>query len=81
MTNELLAQLIEVTSVGVAGMKLRKHITVPRPAHLTPEGRASAAHDTDMRELASEPRGPQQSGFDKAFALLAATQPRRSRGA
>lgn len=33
---ELLAQLIEVTSIGVAEMKLQKPITVPRPQQPEP---------------------------------------------
>lgn len=36
MTDDLLALMVEVTSIGVAGRKLKKPITVPRPGKKKP---------------------------------------------
>ncbi len=57
MTHELLAQLIEVTSVPAAEHRLKKPIEVPRPAHVRRARKGK-------RQQQSPPAQAQVSGDD-----------------
>lgn len=57
LKTELIAQLLEVTSVGIAERKLKKPLEVPRPEHLS---RKRKGKNTD-------------GGVKGAIGLLAAT--------
>lgn len=68
MTDELLSQLIEVTSIGVAGRQLRKPIIIPRPDHVRKRGKAIAAGVDHVPDNA----------YKQGIAVLQATQPNRA---
>lgn len=42
MQTELLAQMVEVTSVLAADKRLRKPVHIPRPAHLSSKARSTS---------------------------------------
>lgn len=76
MTHELLAQLIEVTSVGAtSGHRYKKPLEVPRPKHVRRRRRANGARsgitdaaDRQEREAAEPPpRGDVVSFSDEAM--------------
>ena len=75
MTEELLAQVVEVVSVIAARFKLRKPIEIPRPKAVQ-EATQSLRHP-DAPAAAPDGSGPVLTGFDKAFSLMASTQPQR----
>lgn len=64
MGNELLSQLVEITSIGVAGKQLKKSIIIPRPDHVK---RRSKAHAAGVQEV---PDGAYKQGI----AVLQATR-------
>jgi hypothetical protein len=66
----LLSQLVEVTSIGVAGRQLKKPLTIPRPEHVR---RKAKAHASGVEQV---PDGAYKQGI----AVLAATSPRRAVG-
>jgi hypothetical protein len=61
VTDDLLALLVEVSSVAASDRKLKKPITVPRPS--------------DMKKKAPEQQaaGEQDAAFKKGVSVLAAT--------
>lgn len=61
MTDDLLALLIEVSSVGASGRQLKKPLTVPRPKDTKPRTeRPATVDETD-------------AAFKKGIGVLAAT--------
>lgn len=58
MVAELMALLIEVTSIGVAGKQLKEPVSVPRPKD---------------REAKRSSVGERDAAFKKGIAVLAAT--------
>ena len=63
VTDDLLALLVEVTSVSAADRKLRKPIQVPRPADAKKKAAAAKA----------QPDGARDAAYKKAVGVLAAT--------
>lgn len=70
MTNELLAQVVELTSIGVAGKQLKKSIIVPRPDHIRKGNKARAAGVEHVPDGA----------YAQGIAVLQATSPQRAVG-
>lgn len=65
MERELLSQLVEVTSIGVAGKQLKKSIIIPRPDHVR---KKSKAHASGVEHV---PDG----AYAQGIAVLQATSP------
>jgi hypothetical protein len=63
VNNELLSQLVELTSVSAAGKQLKKPIIVPRPDHVKRRGKALAAGVENVPDNA----------FKQGIAVLQAT--------
>ena len=75
MSTELLAQMVELTSVKLAGQGLRKPIDVTRPGYLTGERAGSGGVDVararrDVPSAATE--GPDPS-YGRAIGMLRST--------
>jgi len=65
VTADLLALLIELTSVTAAGKQIQKPITLPRPGE-----KASKSPGMEMRDAS---RSAQDHAFKKGVGVLAAT--------
>lgn len=72
---ELMAQLVEITSIGIAQMRLRKPIKVPRP---NKDVAAKAATTRVERAVAV---GEDDNPYRAAIRAFGATQPSRMREA
>lgn len=68
MERELLSQLIEINSIGVAGKQLKKPIIIPRPDHVRRKSKAYASGVQNVPDGA----------FKQGIAVLQATSPRRA---
>lgn len=67
---ELMAQLLEVTSIGIAQMKLRKPIKVPRP-------KKDGARATAARAARPTVVGTKDNPYRAAMRTFGATPPKR----
>jgi hypothetical protein len=65
--NELMAQLVELTSIVATDRQLKKPITIPRPDHIRRKGRA---YQSGVKEVPENP-------YKQGIAVLQATSPRR----
>jgi hypothetical protein len=75
---ELLAQLVEVSSVTAAGFRLKKPIKVPRPGRKRKRGRQAESFqtvDTDSLQVHQLPSGP--NPYSAAMNMLAGSSPAR----
>lgn len=70
---ELMAQLVEITSIGIAQMKLRKPIKVPRPAR-DKTARAAAAGTEHVVAVGSD-----SNPYRAAMRALGEARPARLR--
>lgn len=85
--HELIAQLVEVTSVGISGRQLRKPIQVPRPKKAKPVAAVRVVEDLELapRPAPAAPapaRTPAPAGvnpYRSAMAALGGAQPSRLR--
>lgn len=69
MQTELLAQLIEVTSVGVAQRALKDPIEIPRPGHVRPEQGSTTGAWGGSQDTPAAP----SSAYSQAIGVLAGT--------
>lgn len=68
---ELLAQIVEVTSVGVAGMRLKKPIKVPRPKRHRRRRPAMEAGPQQVVLVQAEHGNPYSAAINKLTAIPA----------
>jgi hypothetical protein len=68
---ELLAQLVEVTSVGVAQRALKNPIEIPRPGYVRPDGQAATFGGSDPQQDTRPAAAP--DAFARGISLLAST--------